>query len=82
VRPRAKRPYLVVYDYGMGGVWIFIDARNPEEIEAKYPELTVAAVRPDWLTDDRWEQIDRDAHFDIDDEPTGFLAALVEERKR
>jgi len=75
-----KRPYLVASDYGMGATWLLIDARGPEEIETRYPELKVAALRPDWLTDDRWEQIDRDAHFDIDAEPSGFLAALIAER--
>jgi hypothetical protein len=77
----SKQAYLAVYDYGMGGVWVLIDARNPDEIESAYPELKVIHDRPSWLDAEQWRQIDRDAHFDIDAEPTGYLAALIEERE-
>ena len=33
-----KRPFLVAYDYGMGGLWGVIDARSEGEIHAKFPE--------------------------------------------
>jgi hypothetical protein len=29
-----KKAYLVLYDYGMGGVWSVIHARSKEEINA------------------------------------------------
>lgn len=35
----VKRPYLVVDDNGMGGIWTYIDARSPEDIERLYPEF-------------------------------------------
>jgi len=80
VSEREKRTFLAVYDYGMGGVWVLFDAGSPGEIESLYPELKVVHDRPAWLDDEGWRQIDRDAHFDIDDEPSGWLVALIAER--
>ncbi len=76
-----KQTFLVACDYGMGATWLLIDAHRPDEIEAAYPELRVVCHRPEWLTDEHWAQMDRDAHFDIDAEPAGFLAALISERE-
>jgi hypothetical protein len=36
-----KRLFLVSYDYGMGGVWAVINARTAEEIQQKFPALSV-----------------------------------------
>jgi hypothetical protein len=51
----------------MGGIWLFVDARSPKEIAAKYPELRVYEEAPEFLDDD--------------DPPRGFLAELVAARK-
>ena len=72
-----KKTFLTVYDYGMGGVWVLIDARTPDEIESLHPELRVAQSRPQWLTDEVWVRIDTNHHFDIDVDPNGWLAELV-----
>ena len=42
-----KRPFLVVYDYGMGGVWLLMDARSVQEIEERYPKLKAFDDKPD-----------------------------------
>jgi hypothetical protein len=81
VNANKKQTFLVASDYGMGATWLLIDARRPDEIEDAYPELRVVHNRPAWLTDERWTQMDREAHFDIDAQPTGFLAALIAERE-
>ena len=39
--------FLVVYDYGMGGVWGFATA---ESIENLSPELNIIDKEPDWMT--------------------------------
>jgi len=77
-----KKAFLSAYDYGMGGLWVLIDARTPEEIETLYPELKVVLERPKWLTDEIWKTIERNSHFDIDAEPSGLLEQLVRERGR
>ena len=42
VSPRPDQTtYLVVDDYGTGGIWIYIHARSAEEITDRFPDLTV-----------------------------------------
>jgi hypothetical protein len=71
-----KRKYLVVYDYGMGGVWGLIAARSEQEIHQKYPDLIIKEVRPGWMSDVIYDNIVLKSSFDIDDEPRGWLAKL------
>lgn len=73
----TKRPYLVVHDYGMGGIWMYIDAASGEEIKRVYPELTVFERPPDFLTEQQLASIDQELHFDLEAAPTGYLADLV-----
>jgi hypothetical protein len=42
----VKKPHLVCYDYGMGGVWAIMRAHSKDEILLKYPELTIADTQP------------------------------------
>jgi hypothetical protein len=77
-----KRPYLVLYDYGMGGVWAYILARSPEEIGQEYPELVVYDQPPDFLTPTALNRIETTLTIDIDDRGNPFLAELVKERQR
>jgi hypothetical protein len=57
-------------------------ARSAEEILAKYPELSIEAERPRWLTDEVMVDIRRAETHDIDDEPDGLLKALLADRTR
>lgn len=72
-----KHKYLVVYDYGMGGIWLFIYAKSAAEIEITYPELSVVEHYPDWLKGEHLRQIERDETYDIDEAPRGLLLSLV-----
>jgi hypothetical protein len=40
--------FLVCYDYGQGGIWLYLEAGDPTEITSKYPALTVLEAPPDW----------------------------------
>lgn len=77
-----KRPFLAVDDYGMGGIWMFIDAVSPEEIGAAYPELKVFEEPPEFLSQDDLEEIQSELHFDLDEPASGYLAELVAARER
>jgi hypothetical protein len=70
-----KTTFLAAHDYGMGGIWILIDAESPEQVERLYPQLKVVPQRPTWL-DERYMDIMRQRlHFDVD-EPSGWLLSL------
>jgi hypothetical protein len=47
-----EKSYLFVNDYGMGGIWLYVIAKNPSDVTSKYPGLQYVPKRPDWLSDD------------------------------
>ena len=69
-----KTRYLIVYDYGTGGVWGVMWARSKPEILDKYPELAIVDERPAWMSDADFANIVRCSSFDIDDPPKSWLA--------
>ncbi|HXC54620.1 MAG TPA: hypothetical protein VNU97_04950 [Rhizomicrobium sp.] len=54
--------YLVCYDYGTGGVWIYLEAASSADIKAAYPDLTVFEALPTWW-DAENEKLTRKADF-------------------
>ena len=76
----SKSPFLVAYDYGMGGLWGVLLARSAEEITTIYPELGIAAEPPPWMSEKEYEQLAADP-YDIDGVPRGLLHALVADRQ-
>ncbi len=41
--------YLFCHDYGMGGLWLYINANDPYEVIRRYPYLTYIKDKPPWL---------------------------------
>lgn len=75
-----KRPYLAVDDYGMGGIWLCVDARSPAEITHAYPELEVFEEPPTFLDETELDRIKANRLYDIDAPPTGYLAEIDKDR--
>jgi len=72
-----KERFLVVHDYGMGGLWGVMSARSESEIVENFPALKVIESRPAWMSDDEYQRIETSNSFDIDDEPPkSWLAKL------
>ena len=71
-----KRAFLVVHDYGSGGIWAIIRAQSSDEILAKFPKLAVVDSQPEWMTEELYNSIASRNTHDIDDEPTGWLRAM------
>jgi hypothetical protein len=74
-----KREFLVVYDYGMGGIWAIIHARSKDEITQRYPKLSIQEVRPAWMSDEVYSDISSTRKYDIDDPPSGWLLTVIDE---
>jgi hypothetical protein len=75
--PREKRPFLVVYDYGMGGLWGVVDALAEAQITAKCPERMIVGERPTWMSPERFQRLCERRRYDIEDEPRGILRARI-----
>jgi hypothetical protein len=48
----AVKEFLVCYDYGQGGIWLYLKAQSVEEIMRDYPRLTVFEAVPPFWTDE------------------------------
>ena len=72
-----KTDFLVVYDYGTGGVWAIMRACSKDEIIQKYPMLSVVEERPHWMTEAYYNKTASVRTFDIDDSPKGWLLTLT-----
>jgi len=59
----GKTCYLVLHDYGMGGLWWWIHARSPEEILETYAEVEVVSTLQAVQRAETWslDEIDIDA---------------------
>jgi len=77
-----KRPFLVTYDDGTGGVWAYLVARSREEIGRRFPEFEVVDSRPSWLTDEVDDRVRETLTLDIDDEEDPVLRAIIQSRSR
>jgi hypothetical protein len=49
------------YDYGMGGVWLYVEAESPAKVVERYPALVVAQKRPSWMTREFDQKLRADA---------------------
>jgi hypothetical protein len=77
-----KRPFLTVYDYGQGGVWVVLPATSAEKVREKYPELQVLDRPPPSMSKEELEDISSRRTLDIDDDQDSFLACLRASRHR
>lgn len=75
-----RQSFLVVYDYGQGGIWAFVTADSEDQITDQYPELRVTHQRPDWMSDEEQASIRQTDSYDIDEAPKGLLADIVNAR--
>jgi hypothetical protein len=74
----AKKRFLVVYDYGTGGVWAFVWARSEEEIHRAFRDLDVVDATPSWLVGDQLAMMEERRTFDVDDvKPDDWIAQLL-----
>jgi hypothetical protein len=75
-----RTEFLAVYDYGTGGVWVYLLADSAAQIHECFPEFRVVSDRPNWLTDEEDRRLRERMTIDIDDTENPFLAALLQQR--
>jgi len=73
--PPEKRTFLVVHHYGQGGLWAFVDALSPSQIENRFSALQVISERQPWFTPEEQRRIAERNHYDID-QPSEWLMKL------
>ena len=77
-----NEPFLVCYDYGMGGLWGVLMAPSVAAINAKYPELHIADEPPAWMSREEFQALGEEPLW-LENEPRqGLLRALVRDRAR
>lgn len=76
-----RSAYLIAYDYGTGGLWGAMLARDETEIRMKFPELIIVHERPNWMSEAYYSDL-LATPYDIDEPPRGLLAALLADRDR
>ena len=74
-----KHEFLILYDYGQGGVWAFVKARSQDQIKRRFPAFEIVEEPPEWMTLETLDRLRERMTFDID-EPTGWLAEVAESR--
>jgi len=68
----SKEAFLVVDDYGMGGIWFIVFAENEDQVHERLPSVKVwpSGTRPDWMSGEVFAEVARGRTFDIDNLPT------------
>jgi hypothetical protein len=79
VAETQKRKFLVLYDYGMGGLWAYLWSESEDRIKREYPELKNVPEPPLWMTEEVRARIEERWTFDIED-PAGWLT--IPEKRR
>jgi hypothetical protein len=74
--------FLVVYDYGTGGVWGFARAATEADVVQAFPELIVFHEKPEWMTQEEEQSIRSESSFIVGDQTSypEWLNALVDGR--
>jgi hypothetical protein len=75
----VKQSFLVLHDYGQGGVWAYLLADSVEAIHRRFPQLRVYEQPPEWMDAGEVDSLKKTMTIDMDaDHP--FLVALAKER--
>jgi hypothetical protein len=75
--------FLVVDDYGTGGIWFVVRATNENDIRAVLPKVFVYPVgsRPEWMSQEKLAEIGARRTYDLDRLPDSpWMTTLKEGR--
>lgn len=72
-----KRGFLVLHDYGMGGMWAYILAESKDQVRREFPDFKVVSERPSWMTDQVFADIKERLTLDIDEADSDIPLARI-----
>lgn len=75
-----RKEFLVLYDYGQGGLWVLVHADSADQIRQRFSEVQVFDERPAMVSDDMLEAIRAAGVIDVERPATGWLAELEADR--
>jgi len=76
---KRRRRYLVLHDYGQGGVWAYINADSRSDIARAYPQLEIYDKPPEFLYEADLMRIAATMTIDLADREHPFLRELRRE---
>lgn len=65
----SSRQFLVLYDYGQGGVWAIVTAISHKDVAAKMPMVEIMDEGPSWHDWARVSRIPEALKFSVDNLP-------------
>ena len=69
----GNQRFLFAHDYGMGGIWLYIRAKNPSDVSKIYSKLKYVPAKPKWLLENE-KSGEKILEYDLDDVPAEFDA--------
>ena len=81
---RSESEFLVVDDYGTGGIWFIVRAGGQNEIRVALPTVRIYApgTRPEWMSEQALTEIATRRTYDLDSLPSsGWMTRLREGRR-
>lgn len=66
--------FLVLYDYGQGGLWALVRADSAAQVRRRFPRLQVFDERPDMVSLEMLAAIRAAGTVDVDQPASGWLA--------
>ncbi|GAA0856641.1 hypothetical protein [Aliiglaciecola litoralis] len=71
--------YLVCLDYGSGGIWRVVQADSKNSILTHYPELEIADVKPEWMSNQIYQEYCNNP-INLEDSSNKFFQAILSQR--
>jgi hypothetical protein len=79
----SRQSFLVVDDYGTGGIWFIVRASSEHEIRRVLSTVVICpcGTRPEWMSEEKLAEIAARRTYDIDSLPSsGWMTDLREGR--
>ncbi len=63
------KEFLVLYDYGQGGLWAVVRAKAKSDVETKFSGISVLDNKPTWMSDGEYQRVKDGSCHELNDLP-------------